>query len=94
MMHKNIKVYHQSGQIRDDSDFIRIRREMIKVVTEQMHEDGFIPVHDLGPYWYTSMGDKKYYFDLMMYGIYVGKKKALQIDFWHDGNLMQNGRAL
>ena len=87
-------MYHQQGQIRDDKYFIRIKEEMIKVVHDEMRDEGYIPVFDLGPYWYTSMGEKKFHFDLCVYGIYVGKKKAREVDFWQDGKLMRDGRTI
>lgn len=93
-MHKNLKLYTQQGEIRDDKYFIRIKDEITKLLLQEMREEGYVPVYDLGPYWYTSRGDKKYYFDLAIYGIYVGKKKAQEIDFWQDGQLMKNGQSI
>lgn len=93
-MYKNLKLYFEQGQIRDDKDFIRIKEEIVRIILDKMKDEGYVPVFDLGPYWHTSRGDKKYYFDLIMYGIYVGKKKCQEIDFWQSGRLVKNGKPV
>jgi hypothetical protein len=87
---KNIKGWKRSGQIRDDADFIRIRAELEKLTIEEMRDDGYLPIHELPSRWSTSLLDKKYSFDLTMYGVYVGKRKAQEFDFLCEWKLIKS----
>lgn len=80
-MHKKIERFGFDGQIRDDSDFIRLRAQYESLVVHQMRDDGYVPVLDLGPMWSTQYNkDETYSFDLTVYGVYVGRKKAWTIE--------------
>lgn len=79
-MHKEIHRFNMSGVIRDDSDFIRLREQHESQIITQMREDGYIPLLDLGPLFSTAIIDKGYTFDLTVYGIYVGKRRACLIE--------------
>ena len=48
------------------------------LVEDQMRAEGKVPVLDMNTQWYTSWDDEKeqYGFTIVMYGVYVGKKKA------------------
>lgn len=79
-MHKNVKRFGFDGIINDDSDFVRIRAEFEAVVVDDMRDNGYVPMLDLGPYWSTKLReDGKYDFIISLYGIYVGKRKAWEI---------------
>lgn len=79
-MHANVKRFGFSGVIRDDCDFLRIRVQYEQILIHQMRTDGYVPVLTLGPLFSTKMIDKGYEFDVTVYGVYVGKKKACLIE--------------
>jgi len=88
-MHKPIKKYTHRGEIRDDSDFIRLRGELEKLMIQQMKDDGYLPVQDLGSFWSTERKEKSYSFVLTMYAAYVGRRKVECFDFWLNGRLVK-----
>lgn len=90
-MHKNIKKYTQNGYIRDDSDIPRLRGELEKLMAEEMKQEGYLPVHDMGSHWSTTYLDNRYSFKLTMYFSYAGKVKAKEYDFWYNGKLQKIG---
>lgn len=92
MQHKPIKKYTHSGEIRDDSDFIRIRQQIEKLIIDQMRSEGYLPIYELGIDFSTKWCDKKYSFKLTMYASFAGSKKALLYDFWCNGMLVRDGR--
>ena len=81
-MHKKIERFGFDGVIGDDTDFIRLRSQYEALIVDQMRSDGYVPVLDLGPMWSTRWDKKSesYAFDLTVYGVYVGKKKACNIE--------------
>lgn len=79
-MHKDIKRFPLDGQINDDSDFIRLRAQFETLIIHQMRDMGYVPVLDLGPLWSTKLEGKHYTFELTVYGVYVGRKKACTIE--------------
>ena len=81
-MHKKIERFGFDGQIKDDSAFPRLRAQYESLVVHQMRDDGYVPVLDLGPLWSTKYQVKTdlYEFDLTVYGVYVGRRKAFSIE--------------
>jgi len=88
---KNLRAYSKEGEIRDDSDFIRIRSELERLMVQEMREEGYLPVQDVKIMWSTKRIDSKYEFALTMYAAYAGKRKAREWDFWSEGQLVKNG---
>ncbi len=88
-MHKPIKKYTHSGFIRDDSDFVRLRGELERLIEQQMRYEGYVPVYELGSYWATNYEpeEKRYSFKLTMYAAFAGKVKAGQFSYWQNGRL-------
>ena len=81
-MHKNIRNFGFNGIIGDDSAFIRLRAQYEALVVRQMRDDGYVPVLALGPLFSTTYVEEKdhYTFELTVYGVFVGKKKACLIE--------------
>ena len=81
-MHKRIERFGFDGEIGDSKDFIRLRSQYEAQVVDQMRSDGYVPVLDLGPLFSTKLNKKTmtYSFELTVYGVYVGKKKACNIE--------------
>ena len=89
-MHKPIKKYTHEGFIRDDSDFIRLREELERLMEQQMRDEGYVPVYELGSYWTTERDpwNKRYSFKLTMYSSYAGRIRAQQFKYWQNGKLI------
>lgn len=89
-MHRDIRKFSMQGEIGDDSALPRIRSDLERRVIQDMRDNGYIPVLDLGPYWsteYDIMHDK-YKFALSVYGVHVGRRKASEIEGMSDGKAM------
>lgn len=87
-MHRPFHKYTHSGMIRDDSDFIRLRGEQERLVSQMKRDEGYLPVSDIPSLWSTQRVGKHYEFTLTMYFVYVGKKKAKEKVIWQGGRLV------
>lgn len=77
-MHENIRRFTETGLIRDDMDFIRLKDLHRINLEDRMRSDGYIPQLDCGLHWSTEYlpEEKCYGFKITMYGVFVGKKNA------------------
>ena len=82
MLKKNIKSFIVSGVIKDDAAFRRIRELQEKLLLEDMRARGYVPVLDLEAQFSIKYNEAKenYSFYLEMFGVYVGKKKSLEVE--------------
>jgi hypothetical protein len=89
-MHKPIKMYTNSGFLRDDADIPRLRLELERLIVQQMRDEGYVPVYELNSFWSTSYepAKKRYTFKLTMYAAYAGKVKAVNFNYWLNGKLI------
>jgi hypothetical protein len=81
MTHKAIKRFQMDGNINDDSDISRLREQYIKILTDQMRDEGYVRLLDLDPAW-TIVYDHKtehYSFLLTVHGVHYGKTKAAKL---------------
>ena len=77
-MNKKLKSFGMQGQIHDDAAIPRLRIEYQKLIETDMREQGYVPILDLDIQFsllYDEQNDL-YEFDIVVYGVYVGKKKA------------------
>lgn len=66
------------GQIHDDSAIPRLRKQYEHMIEDDMRTQGYVPILDLDIQFsldYDEINDI-YNFDIVLYGIYVGKKKS------------------
>jgi hypothetical protein len=82
MLKKNIKSFIVSGVIKDDAAFQRIRAMQEKLLLDDMRARGYVPVLDLESQFSIKYHEAKehYSFYLEMFGVYVGKRKAFEIE--------------
>jgi hypothetical protein len=82
MLKKNIRSFIRSGVFKDDAAVIRVREMHEKLLLQEMRDRGYVPVLDLESQFSLTYNEKKdnYSFYLEMFGVYVGKKKALDIE--------------
>lgn len=77
-MNKKLKSFGVKGQIHDDAAIPRLRIEYQRLIESDMREQGYVPILDLDVQFsllYDEPNDL-YEFDIVVYGVYVGKKKA------------------
>lgn len=68
------------GEFNQDIKFVA-RDRFQTVIEDMMRESGYVPVIDRDTEWYTRWIEDtdRYGFKIVMYGVYVGPKKAEQI---------------
>ena len=66
------------GQIHDDAAIPRLRIEYQRLIESDMREQGYVPILDLDVQFSLSYDEPNdlYEFDIVVYGVYVGRKKA------------------
>ena len=76
--HKQIKKFNLSGVIHDESAIGRLKTEYVRLVTSEMRLSECVPRFDLEPDFTVDYNEKNktFQFELTLYGIYVGKRKA------------------
>jgi hypothetical protein len=82
MLRKQIHSFLIGGVIKDDASIKRIREMHERLLIQDMRSRGYVPVLDLDPQFSIEYNEKKdtYGFTLEIYGVYVGKKKANQLE--------------
>lgn len=77
-MNKKLKSFGTQGQIHDDAAIPRLRIEYQRLIESDMREQGYVPILDLDVQFSLSYDEPNdlYEFDIVVYGVYVGKKKA------------------
>jgi hypothetical protein len=76
VFHKNIKRFHLSGQIADDSIIPRAKEQYIEILKDSMRYKGYVIRYDIDPDFTLSYNGKIFEFTLSVYGVFVGRKKA------------------
>ena len=81
-MRKTIHNFTMSGVIGDDSQIVLAREHYERTLIQQMRDGGYVPVLDMSPQFNINYIEHKnqYSFVLTMFGVFVGKKKALTIE--------------
>jgi hypothetical protein len=82
MLRKQIHSFLIGGVIKDDASIKRIREMHERLLIQDMRSKGYVPVLDLDTQFSIEYNEKKdnYGFTLEIYGVYVGKKKAYQLE--------------
>jgi hypothetical protein len=81
LIRRKIKDFVTEGEAADGETIIRIRDEIEEVMMEDMRTKGYVPVIDLLPqlYWGYDKDTEHFNFSIIIYGTYVGKRKAREI---------------
>lgn len=82
MLKRSIKSFLISGVIKDDSKIGKARELHERTLLQDMRLRGYVPVLDLESQFSIKYNQSKdnYSFFLEMFGVYVGKKKAQEIE--------------
>lgn len=93
MHNRKVKNYHHYGELKDDKDIPRLRNELERLMVQEMRDEGYLPIYELGPFWSTKYNQdgKKYEYKLSMYAWYAGTQKSKEFDLWVNGRLMKVG---
>lgn len=90
-MHQDIVRFTENGRIKDDSHFESIKRQMEKVLIDQMYLSGYLPVIDIGLQWTTHRNEEEDYYDFVisLYGVRVESDKMSRDKAWSSGVLLK-----
>lgn len=82
MLNRKIKSFLISGVIKDDSKIGKAREMYERILLQDMRSKGYVPVLDLESQFSIKYNELKdnYSFFLEMFGVYVGKRKAQEIE--------------
>jgi hypothetical protein len=89
-MNKKLKSFGMQGQIHNDAAIPRLRLEYERLIESDMREQGYVPILDLDIQFSLLYDEEqdKYEFDIVVYGVYVGKKKAHLYEGFSGQNLV------
>jgi len=89
-MNKKLKSFGMQGQIHDDSAIPRLRAHYEQLIESDMREQGYVPILDLDIQFSLVYDESTdiYEFDIVVYGVYVGKKKAHLYEGFSGQNLV------
>lgn len=79
--HKPIRRFHVRGVINSDDAIPRFKNEYIRILEQAMREHGYVVRIDIAPDFTIMYNGHGFDFELSIYGIYVGRKKAQWIEF-------------
>ncbi len=88
MTHKRIKRFQIRVEFLDDSDIIRIRAQYESLLTQDMRSKGYVRVLDIDPAFSVEFTGETWKFLMSIHGVYVGKKKAWQLEGITQGKLI------
>jgi hypothetical protein len=79
-IHRPIKRFSIDGSIYDDSYVPRLRDQYEMILRSKMRNKGFCRRMDIDAEFTLEYTGKGYEFELSLYGVYVGKRKAQWIE--------------
>jgi hypothetical protein len=88
MTHQNIKRFQITVEFLDDSDMIRVKKQYDDLLSNQMRDSGYTRVLDIDPAFSVEFDGETWKFLMTIHGVYVGKKKAWQLEGMSQGKLI------
>ena len=88
MTHKRIKRFQIFVEFIDDSDMIRIKYQYESMLSHQMRDQGYARVLDIDPAFSVEFDGQTWKFLMTIHGVYVGKKKACEVEGISQGKLI------
>ena len=89
MTHQNIKRFQITVEFLDDSDMIRVKKQYEDLLSNQMRDAGYTRVLDIDPAFSVEFDGETWKFLMTIHGVYVGKKKAWQLEGMSQGKLIK-----
>jgi hypothetical protein len=95
-MRKPIKPFWLEGEFIDDSHAIYAKSNAERTIAYQIKDRGYLRVLDLDPFWIIRYDEalNKWFFEMTIYAIHVGKKKACQYEGISQGKLIPRNTHL
>ena len=88
MTHRKIKRFQINVEFLDDSDMIRIKKQYEDLLSGQMKDAGYARVLDIDPAFSVEFDGQTWKFLMTIHGIYVGKRKAWQLEGTSQGKFL------
>ena len=80
MTHKRIKRFQIEVKFYDNSQLISLRPQYENLLIQDMRGKGYVRVLDIDPAFSIEFNGETWKFLMTLHGIYVGKKKAWQLE--------------
>lgn len=90
MTDRNIKRFQLDVQVKDSGVLMEKEHDYVRIIQDNMRSEGYVPVLDLGV-WRTVDYDEKgdtFSYTLTIQGVFVGKRKAWEIEGLLSGRLL------
>ena len=94
MTHQNIKRFQIQVEFLDDSNMIKIKKQYENLLVDQMRDTGYTRVLDIDPSFSVEFDGETWRFLMTIHGVYVGKKKAWQLEGITQGKLIARSTPL
>jgi hypothetical protein len=88
MTHRKIKRFQIEVQFDDNSRLISLRPQYENLLTQDMRGKGYVRVLDIDPAFSVEFTGETWKFLMSIHGVYVGKKKAWQLEGITQGKLI------
>jgi hypothetical protein len=75
--HKNLKRFYLEGEIYDDSKIPALKDQYVLLLHDIMTSKGYVPRYDVDMDFTLEYNGKTFEFKMSIYGVFVGKKKAI-----------------
>lgn len=90
IFHRNIKRFYLNGEIGDDALIPRMKDQYITILKDSMRYRGYVIRYDIDSDFTISYNGKGFDFELSVYGVYVGKKRAQWISGIDGNRVVEN----
>lgn len=80
MTHRKIKRFQVQVEFHDNSQLISLRPQYENLLIQDMRGKGYIRVLDIDPAFSVEFTGETWKFLMSIHGVYVGKKKAWQLE--------------
>ena len=80
MTHRKIKRFQIDVQFKDNAQLISLRPQYENLLVQDMRGKGYVRVLDIDPAFSVEFTGETWKFLMSIHGVYVGKKKAWQLE--------------
>ena len=88
MTHKRIKRFQIDVEFYDNAQLISLRPQYENLLTHDMRSRGYVRVLDIDPAFSVQFTGETWKFLMTLHGLYVGKKKACEVEGMAQGKLI------
>lgn len=80
MTHRKIKRFQIDVQFQDNAQLISLRPQYENLLVQDMRGKGYVRILDIDPAFSVEFTGETWKFLMSIHGVYVGKKKAWQLE--------------